>query len=173
MKAWPLKESYLLPDDLFFHPISYVTVSLTLFLLFSLSGRSHRSTYYWLLCYSVYFISTWRASSISKSLTSCSAMPAYASIFVNVFFWISAKVDSAFPVSLLILSPPLLWAASRIPIGSWYCTIWVIYIGGRKNDVWFDEGDEEVNDGCWGFCIVFSCYTWNKWCKLDHCCAWR
>ena len=31
----PLEESYLLPDDLFCQPISYVTVSLTFFLFFS------------------------------------------------------------------------------------------------------------------------------------------
>ena len=34
MKSYPLEESYLQPDDLFCHPISYVTVSLTLLLFF-------------------------------------------------------------------------------------------------------------------------------------------
>ena len=45
MKACPLEESYLLQYDLFYQPISYVTVSLTLLLFFSLSDRAHRSTY--------------------------------------------------------------------------------------------------------------------------------
>ena len=35
MKACPIEGSYLLPDDLFFQPISYVMVSLTLFLFFT------------------------------------------------------------------------------------------------------------------------------------------
>ena len=34
MKACPLDESYVLTDDIFCHPISYVMVSLTLLLLF-------------------------------------------------------------------------------------------------------------------------------------------
>ena len=37
MKVFPLEESYLLPDDLFCQPMSYVTVSLTLLLFFPLS----------------------------------------------------------------------------------------------------------------------------------------
>ena len=106
MKACPLEESYLLPDDLFCERISYGTVSLILMLFPPLSDRAHQSKYEWLLCSSVSFISSWRASSISKSLTSRSAMPAYDSIFVNAFPRIPAKVYSAFPRALLIFSPP-------------------------------------------------------------------
>ena len=80
MKACLLEEPYLLTDDLFCQPISYVTVSLTLFLFSPLSDRSHQSTYDWLLCSSVSFVSSWRASSVAKYLTSRSAMPACASI---------------------------------------------------------------------------------------------
>ena len=57
-----------------------------LVLIFSLYDRAHQSTYDRFFCSSVYFISSWRASSISKSLTSRSSVPAYASIFVNYYF---------------------------------------------------------------------------------------
>ena len=56
IKAQPIEESYLLPDDLFCQPISYATVSLTLLLFFPLSDRAHQYTYAWLLCYSVSLI---------------------------------------------------------------------------------------------------------------------
>ena len=106
IKEWPLKESYLLPDDFLCQTISYVTVILTLSFFFSLSDKAHQLAYDWLLCYSVSFISVWIASSIAKSLTRRSSVPTYASILVNVFF-IPAKVDSAFPRYLLILYPTL------------------------------------------------------------------
>ena len=85
MNAWPVAESYLLPDDLFCQPISCVTVSFTLFMFISSSNISHHCTYNWLLCDSVDFNSIWRASSIAKSFTRRSTIPACASIFVKVF----------------------------------------------------------------------------------------
>ena len=84
IKARPLKQLYPLPYDLLFQPMPYVTVSLTLFLLFYFSDRSQQLTYDWLLCSSVYLFSVWRAFSISKYISIRSAMPVYASIFVNV-----------------------------------------------------------------------------------------
>ena len=51
-----LEESYLLPDDLFFHVISYITVSFTLFLFLTSSNRSHHFSYKLLLCSSPSFI---------------------------------------------------------------------------------------------------------------------
>ena len=100
-------------------------------------------------------------------------MPAYASIFVNVSPLNPCQGIFRIPKSFVDSLPPLLWAASRRPIGSWYCTIWFLNSGSRQNDVWFAEEDEEENDGCWGDCLVFSCYTWNKWWKIDHCCDRR
>ena len=68
---------------LFWQPISYVTVSLTLCFFFPLSDGAHQSTYDLFLCSSLSFISVWRASSISKSLTIRYSMPACALIFVK------------------------------------------------------------------------------------------
>ena len=155
MKACPLEESYLLPDDIFCQPMSYVMVSLTLLLFFSLYVLAYHSPYDLLLSSSVSFIYSWRASSIAKFLTNRPAMPAFASIFVNFFSWIPAKVDSAPPIALLILYPHLRLFASQRPIGSWYSTIWVLHIGSHQNDVWCAEEDEEKNDGYWGICLVF------------------
>ena len=86
--------------------------------IFSLSVWAHHSPHDLLLCSSVSFISSWRASSIAKSLTSGSDMPAYASIFVKVFSQIPAKVDSTPRRALLILSPHLQLFASQRPIES-------------------------------------------------------
>ena len=105
INACPLYETYLLPYGLFCQPISYVSVSLTLLLFFPFSYWAHQSTYDLLLCSSMSFISTWRASSIAKSITSCYAIPVYASIFA-IFLKIPAKVDSEFPRALLINPPP-------------------------------------------------------------------
>ena len=144
-----------------------------LVVIFSLSARAHQSTYELLLCSSVSLISSWRAYSIAKSLTSRSAMPEYSSIFV-IIFRIPAKVDSEFLRALLFYPPPpLLWYASWIPIGSLYCNILVLHIGSHLNDAWFAEEDEEENDGCWGVWLVGPCYTWTQWWKLDNCCARR
>ena len=106
MKACPLEESYLLPDEIFCQPMSYVKVSLTLLLFFSLSVWAHHSPYYWLLRSSVSFISAWRASSIAKSLTSRSAMPAFASIFVKVFFSNPCQGRFSIPKSFVDYLPP-------------------------------------------------------------------
>ena len=127
---WSLLSAHIICNDKF-----------NLVVIFALSDIAHQSTYDWFLFSSVSFISSRRASSISKLITSRYAMPEYASTFVKKL--IPAKVDSAFPRALLILSPPLLWSASRIPIGSWYCNIWALNSGGHQNDVWFDEEDEE------------------------------
>ena len=45
MKACPLEESHLLPEDIFCNPILYVTVSFTLFSFIYSSYRSHHCTY--------------------------------------------------------------------------------------------------------------------------------
>ena len=58
-----------------------------LVLFLSWSDIAYHFTYYWLLCASVSFILVWRASSIAKSLTSRSAMPSCASIFVISFIY--------------------------------------------------------------------------------------
>ena len=153
--------------------MSYVIVSLTFLLFFSLYVWADHSPYDWLLCSSVSFITSWRAYSIAKSLTSRSDMPAFASIFEKDFYQIPAKADSASPRALLILSPHLLLVASRRPIGSWYSTIWVLHIGSHLIDVWFAEDDEEENDGYSSVCLAFSCHTYNQWWKLDRYCARR
>ena len=85
IKEFPLEQSYLLPDDLFCHPISYVTFIFTLFLFLYSSDRAQHCTQDWLFCDSVAFISIRRSSPIPKSLTSRSDMPACDSIFVKVF----------------------------------------------------------------------------------------
>ena len=59
MKACPLEESYLLPYDIFFHPISYVMVSFTSFLFIYSNGRSDYFPYDWFLFESVDFIFVW------------------------------------------------------------------------------------------------------------------
>ena len=77
MESLPLEDSYLLPYDLLYQPISYVTVSFTLFLFMSSSNREHHVTYDGLLYDIVAFIPTWIASSIAKYLTRPSAVTAY------------------------------------------------------------------------------------------------
>ena len=154
MKAYPLEESYLLPDDLICQPIWYVTVSLTLFLFFSLYYSAHQSTYDWLLCSIVSFY--FGLKSFLNFLIShqrfCHACMCFNFCKYH-FFQIPDKVDSAF--SRALLTPPLLWAASQRTIGSWYCTIWTLHSGGHHTDVLFADEDEEGNDGCWGFCLLF------------------
>ena len=51
IKEFPLEQSYLLPDDLFCHPISYVTVSLTLLLFLPclIEHTSHHMTDFFVL----------------------------------------------------------------------------------------------------------------------------
>ena len=84
------------------HIICYGKFNLVL--LFSFSDRAHQLTYDWLLCSSLYFISFLRASTITKSCTIRSAMPVYASIFLNNFL-IPDNIYSAFP--RVLLTPPL------------------------------------------------------------------
>ena len=105
MKVCHEEESYLLPDDLFCQPISYCTVSLTLFFFSSYSDRAHQSPYEWLLYSSVSFISSWRDFSISKSLTIRSAMPVSASMFGKVF-WNPFHSTFSTPKSFVDSPPP-------------------------------------------------------------------
>ena len=142
MKACLLEYSYLLLYDLFSNTTPYVTVSLTL-LLFYLYDIAHQLTYDWLLWSSVSYISVWWAFSISKYLTTCSAMHSCVTIFV-IFFLNAFQGRFISPNRFVdCLPPPLLWAASQRPIGIWYCTIWILYSGGHQNDGWFAEEDEE------------------------------
>ena len=105
MKSCLIKESYILPDDLFYQPISYVTVSLTLFLFFSLSDRAHQPKYELLLCSSVSFYI--RPKSIIYFQTS--HQPFYHSCICLDFFHIffnPCQGRFIIPKAFLILSPP-------------------------------------------------------------------
>ena len=147
MKACPLEESYHLPDDLFCQTMSYITVSLILLLLFSLSGWAHHSPYDWLLCSSVYFISSWRASSIAKSLTSRSAMPTFASIFV--MFFLSNTCQGRFSIYKIFVDsippPPIScipkthWKLIEYHMSAayWVSSEWCLVHWGRWRGKWW------------------------------------
>ena len=170
MKALPLEDSYLLPDDIFCQPISYVTVSLSCSYFFPclIDHTSQNMTnFFVLVCLLFHSEEPLQSPNISPAVLPCLHM-----LQSWIFFLIPAKVDSASPGDLLT-PPPLIWAASRRPIGSWYCTIWVLHNRSHQNDVWFAEEYKGENNGCWGVCLVFSCYTRTQCWKLDHCCDWR
>ena len=106
MKACPLEESYLMPEDLSCQPMLYVTVSLILLLFFSLSYREHQSPYYWLLCSSVLLFppeEPLQSPNLSPTVRPCLHV---LQLLWSFFSRIPSKVDSTYPRVLLILSPP-------------------------------------------------------------------
>ena len=116
IKACHIEDSYILTNNLFCKPISYVTVIFTLFLFFISCDRAQHCTYCWLLCDSVSFILIWISSSISESLASRSAIPACASLFVKVFLQRPAKEDLACPRDFLIIPPPTYKLQPKVPL---------------------------------------------------------
>ena len=74
----PIKKIYLLLDDIFWYPTSYLKVSFKLF--FWSSDKAHHFTYDWLLHAGVDLIQIWKSYFITKFLTRYLAMPAYGYI---------------------------------------------------------------------------------------------
>ena len=74
MKAYPLEESYLLPEDLFCQPMLYVTVSLILF-FFNTCLIDHTSHYMTdccvIVCVSFYSEEPLQLKNISPAVLQC------------------------------------------------------------------------------------------------------
>ena len=117
MKVYPLEESYLLPDGLFCHPISYLRVSSTLLLFFPciLEHTSRHMTYCCVLVCLLFYPESLFNHQISHQ-------PFYHACicfnFCKCFF--SNPCQGRFSTPKRFVAPPpppLLHAESRRPIG--------------------------------------------------------
>ena len=106
MKVCPEEESYLLPYDLFCHPISYCTVSLTLFFfcLRLIEHTSHHMTDCCVLVCLLFILEELvKFPNLSPVVLPCLPL---LQCLERFFFGTPFTVDSASPRALLILSPP-------------------------------------------------------------------
>ena len=124
MKACPEEESYILPDYLFCQPISYCTVSLTLFFfwLCPIDHTSHHMTDCCVLVCLLFLLEELvKLPNISPVVLPCLPL---LQCLEHFFFGLPSTVDSASPRALLILSPPLRWFASQRTIKILCYTTW-------------------------------------------------